>query len=95
MHGLQALPLFAAGLAILGAGRLNDRVRLRLVLLAAAGYAGVTVLTTVQALRGEPLLGPSWPVAAAAAALLVLLVGGSLLILRTARPAAISVGADR
>jgi hypothetical protein len=95
MHGLQALHLFAAGLAILGVGRVDDRARLRLVLLAAGGYAGLTVLTTVQALRGEPLLGPSWPVAAAAAALLVMLVGGSLIILRTARPAPTLVGADQ
>jgi len=95
MHGLQALPLFAAGLATLGAQRLNDRARLRLVLLAAAGYAGLTVLTTVQALRGEPLLDPSWPVAAAGGGLLAALVGGSLVIMRTVRPTALPVGANR
>ncbi len=68
MHGLQALPLLAAGLALLGAGRLTETVRTRLVLLAGAAYAGLVVLVTWQALRGEPLLGPSLPVLGAAAA---------------------------
>jgi hypothetical protein len=56
MHGIQMMLLVALALAHLVA---NERVRLRLVLLAAAGYAGLVALVTWQALRGEPLIHPS------------------------------------
>jgi hypothetical protein len=91
MHGLQALPLFAAGLAILGAGRLDDRVRLRLVLLAAGGVRRAHRADHGSGVTRRPLLGPSCPMAVAAAGLLALLIGGSLMIMRTAIP----VGANR
>lgn len=63
MHALQLLPLLLMGLAALAAhprfGRLaDDRVRLRLVLVASAAYAAAFALTTWQALRGQPLTDP-------------------------------------
>jgi len=61
LHALQALPLLAFTLAALShrLPRLRDAgVRLRLVLVAAAGYAGVVALVTWQALRAQPLLAP-------------------------------------
>jgi uncharacterized membrane protein YhaH (DUF805 family) len=61
LHALQALPLLAFALAALSNRfpRLGDaRVRLRLVLVAAAGYAGLIALVTWQALRAQPLLAP-------------------------------------
>ncbi|WP_199435467.1 hypothetical protein [Qaidamihabitans albus] len=61
MHALQALPLLALLLGAL-ATRLprlrSGVVRTRLVLTAAAGYAGLTGLLTWQALRGQPLTAP-------------------------------------
>jgi hypothetical protein len=58
MHALQLLPLLAAGLAAVGRGRLDETARVRIVQIAAAGYAGVVALVTWQALRGQPLLAP-------------------------------------
>lgn len=58
MHALQLLPLLAAGLAALGPARLDEAARLGVVRIAAAGYAGLVVLVTWQALRGQPLLAP-------------------------------------
>jgi hypothetical protein len=66
MHGIQMMLLVALGLTHLVA---NERVRLRLVLLAAAGYAGLVALVTWQALRGEPLIHPSATTLLALAAL--------------------------
>lgn len=95
MHGLQALPLLAAGLALFASSRWSERIRLQLVVLAGLGYTGLTVLVTWQALRGEPLLGPSRPVLIAAAALVVALLAVTILVLRSARPSPIAVGAER
>lgn len=73
IHALQVLPLLAMLLALL-AGRASllrgESVRGRLVLVAAAGYAGFTALTLWQALRGQPLFQPDG---------LTLLVAGVLL----------------
>ena len=61
LHALQALPLLAFGLA--RAARRwpvlrPSRSRTRLVGLGAVGMAGVTALTTWQALRGQPVASP-------------------------------------
>ncbi|MFJ9851977.1 hypothetical protein [Streptomyces sp. NPDC101150] len=61
MHALQALPLFLYGIEAL-AGRLprlrSERVRLRLVLVAAGFTAALVALVTWQALRGQALIHP-------------------------------------
>jgi hypothetical protein len=68
IHALQALPLLAVGL--LAAARRwavlrDETVRVRLVVVASAAYAGLLMLTTWQALRGQPLFAPDgWTVAA-------------------------------
>lgn len=73
LHALQLLPLFAL---LLGRVRgLHDAQRLRLVWTGAAVSFGLILLTTWQALRGEPLTAPQ-PATLAAAGLL--LVGGVL-----------------
>jgi hypothetical protein len=77
MHALQLLPLLAAGLAALDPGRLDETARVRVVRIAAAGYAGLVVLVTWQALRGQPLLAPDALTLAAFGALL-LATGGAL-----------------
>ncbi|MFC8125045.1 hypothetical protein [Streptomyces sp. NPDC057302] len=63
MHALQLLPLLLMALTALATrprfGLLADeRVRLRLVLVASGAYAAAFALVTWQALRGQPLLRP-------------------------------------
>ncbi|WP_051580671.1 hypothetical protein [Pseudonocardia acaciae] len=73
MHALQALPLLAMLLVALAGRfpRLRDHgVRVRLVAIAAAGYAGLIGLVTWQALRGQALIHPDAVTMGAAAALL-------------------------
>lgn len=61
MHALQALPLFLYGIEAL-AGRFHrlrhERVRLRLVLVAAGFLTALLALVTWQALRGQALIHP-------------------------------------
>ena len=61
MHALQVLPLLAIALAALASRfpRLRDDVvRARLVLIGAAGYAGLIALVTWQALRAQSIVHP-------------------------------------
>ncbi|GAA2328247.1 hypothetical protein [Dactylosporangium salmoneum] len=80
MHALQALPLFALLLSLAGArfARLRaDQVRVRLIGVAGFGYAGLTVLVTWQALRGQSLVHPDSLTLGAAGALLALTLAGA------------------
>lgn len=73
MHALQLLPLFAIALEALGRvwSRLaDDRVRCRLIVVAAATYAAVVALVTFQALSGQSIVQPSG----------VFLVGGWVIV---------------
>jgi hypothetical protein len=77
MHALQALPLLAVLLVVLAGWvpRLRPpAVRARLVVIAAAGYAGLLALVTWQALRGQPLIRPD----ALTVTVLAVLLGGVL-----------------
>ena len=76
MHALQLLPLFAIVLGAL-AGRIrllaDDRVRTRLVVVAAAAFAATLAVLTAQALIGQSIVRPQggiliagWSVAVAA-----------------------------
>lgn len=61
MHALQLLPLFAIALGRLGRHwhpLSDDRVRLRLVVVATAVYAAVLILVTFQALAGQSIVRP-------------------------------------
>ncbi|MEA5365931.1 hypothetical protein VA596_40840 [Amycolatopsis sp., V23-08] len=72
MHALQALPLLAIALLALTSRfpRLRDDVvRARLVLIGAAGYAGLIALVTWQALRAQSIVHPDGLTLSAAAAL--------------------------
>ena len=80
IHALQLLPLIA-----LLAGRLlrrGERVTARLVWVAAGAYAGLLVLLTWQALRGQPLLAPDAATLAAAGALCAVTLGAGVLAVR-------------
>jgi len=96
MHALQSLPLLAFALGALARRfpRLRDGgVRLRLVLVAAAGYSGLIVLVTWQALRAQPLLAPDAATLVAAGLLAAVTVAGGALALRV-RPRAVRGDAD-
>lgn len=55
MHALQVLPFLAVGLRRSGG---SERRRRGIVRIVAAGYLGLTLLVTWQALRAQPLLRP-------------------------------------
>lgn len=82
MHALQLLPLLAAALAVT---RLDDTSRLRLILVAAAGYAGLVSIVTWQALRGQPLLEPDGSTLVAVAAVLIGVMVATIVVLTTRR----------
>ncbi|MFG3298022.1 hypothetical protein [Micromonospora chersina] len=69
LHALQALPLLAMLLNRFLGGRLDERTRVRLLLVAGAAYGAATLLLTWQALRGQPLLRPDALTMAVAVAL--------------------------
>nr|WP_286132025.1 hypothetical protein [Clavibacter michiganensis] len=99
MHALQLLPLFAIILGAL-AGRIrllaDDRVRTRLVVVAAAAFAATLAVLTAQALIGQSIVRPQggiliagWGVAIAAglAAVVVLVAAARHPLQRETRPA--------
>ncbi|GGL70920.1 hypothetical protein GCM10010129_13110 [Streptomyces fumigatiscleroticus] len=89
MHALQLLPLLVMVLAALAprfARLTDDRVRLRLVLLASGVYAAAFALILWQALRGEPLVRPSGVTLGAAGLILVAAVAGTYGALRASAP---------
>ncbi len=81
MHALQLLPLLAAGLVAVT--RLDEAARTGVVRVVAAGYAGLTLLLTWQALRGQALLAPD---GLTVAALAVLGLGTAAALLAVVRP---------
>lgn len=96
MHALQLIPLFLIALVLLAPrlARLRDAgVRLRLVRVATAGYAGLVALTTWQALRGQSLIHPDAATLVAAGVLLAAVAAGVWAALRTA-PGTASVRAE-
>ncbi|MFE7460305.1 hypothetical protein [Streptomyces sp. NPDC057554] len=79
MHALQLIPLFLIALVLLAPriARLGDAgLRLRLVRVVTAGYAGLVALTTWQALRGQPLIRPDAATIVASGVLLVAVAAG-------------------
>lgn len=91
LHALQAIPLLAIGLRMLASrvAVLRDVVtRTWLVVVGAAGYAGVTGILVWQAQRAQPLLGPDARTLTALALLagVVLVSVPAVVWVRTARP---------
>lgn len=86
MHALQLLPLFAIALGALGRhwrAVADDRVRTRLVVVAAVAYAATVALVTFQALAGESIVRPTgvflvggWVIAIGFVSVAVLVVAG-------------------
>ncbi|MFI7575376.1 hypothetical protein [Micromonospora sp. NPDC049497] len=71
LHALQALPILAILLSRFLGTRLDERSRVRLLVVAGVAYGVLTMLLTWQALRGQPLLRPDAITLAAGAALVV------------------------
>jgi hypothetical protein len=78
LHALQALPILAMLLTRFLGGRLDERTRVRLLVIAGGAYGAMTLLVTWQALRGQPLLRPDALTLAAAAALVVATAAASV-----------------
>lgn len=89
LHGLQALPLLGLLLAWLGHRfpMLRDEAtRIRLVMVAAVGYAGLIGLVLWQALRGQSIAHPDMRTLAAFGLLVSVVAGGTgLTLLRVSR----------
>ncbi|MCX4823976.1 hypothetical protein OG883_29695 [Streptomyces sp. NBC_01142] len=93
MHALQVLPFLLLALLVLAPrfARLRDeRIRLRLVLVASGTYAAVLALLIWQALRGQPLIHPDGATLGAAAVILVGCAVGVLMALRTPPASAVT-----
>lgn len=90
MHALQLLPLLLMTLTVLAPRftRLADeRIRLRLMLLASAVYAATFALILWQALRGQPLLRPDAVTLGAAAVIALAAAVGTYGTLRAPKAA--------
>ncbi|MGW2562218.1 hypothetical protein ACWCXB_23775 [Streptomyces sp. NPDC001514] len=86
MHALQLLPLLLLALLALAPrfpALRDERVRLRLVLVASGAYAAVFVLVTWQAMRGRPLIHPDGATLGATALIAMGTVAATALSLRT------------
>jgi hypothetical protein len=93
LHALQALPLLALALAVLAArvpALRPETTRARLVAVAGAAWAALTVGLVWQALRGQPLLAPDATTLLALAVGLVATAAGVVLVLRSSTPAPIA-----
>ncbi|MEU8758282.1 hypothetical protein [Streptomyces sp. NPDC048659] len=89
MHALQLIPLLLLVLAALAprfARLADDRIRLRLVLVASAAYTATFLLIAWQALRGQPLLSPDALTLGTATAIALLTLTATTLALRTPKP---------
>ncbi|MGN9809281.1 hypothetical protein ACTMSW_07970 [Micromonospora sp. BQ11] len=85
LHALQALPILAILLSRFLGTRLDERDRVRLLVVAGVAYGVLTMLLTWQALRGQPLLRPD----------ATTLVAGAALVLATATAVGVVVARRR
>ncbi|MFI7453820.1 hypothetical protein ACIBQX_40460 [Nonomuraea sp. NPDC049714] len=88
LHGLQVMLIAALLLAALAARYpllRDDRIRARLIGVAAAGYTGLIALVTWQALRAQPLIHPDALTLAAATLLASLTALAAAAVLAAAR----------
>ncbi|MFK4688857.1 hypothetical protein [Streptomyces pristinaespiralis] len=89
LHALQVLPFVLLALVLLAPrfARLRDeRVRLRLVLVASGAYTALFALVTWQALRGQALTDPDGATLAAAAVIVLAAAAGGRAALRGSSP---------
>ncbi|MBV7338028.1 hypothetical protein KFU94_59335 [Chloroflexi bacterium TSY] len=82
LHGLQAIPLLGIFIRRRWGKRLSINRQTALIFIGSAGYLGLTLLFTWQALRGQPLIAPDGLTLGAMAALILTIVFGFWMILR-------------
>jgi hypothetical protein len=92
LHALQALPLLAILLTRF-AGRLDERTRARLLVVAGAAYGVLIVLLTWQALRGQPLLRPDALTLAALTGLAAVTAAAATTVVRRGRRTELALAA--
>jgi hypothetical protein len=86
LHGLQAMPLLALALAVAPAtARFAEQVRVRLVIIGAAGYTALFALALWQALRGQSITAPDRWTTGAAVAIIAAVGAGAAFALHTGR----------
>ncbi|MFC4019268.1 hypothetical protein ACFOW4_15150 [Micromonospora sp. GCM10011542] len=93
LHALQALPMLAILLSRFLGTRLDERTRVRLLVIAGAAYGVLTMLLTWQALRGQPLLRPDALTLAAVAALVLATVTAVGVVVARRRGAELALAA--
>jgi hypothetical protein len=81
LHALQALPILAILLIRFG-GRLSERTKVELLVVAGLAYAALTVLLSWQAMRGQPLIHPDAVTLTAAAVLAFSTAAAGWLVVR-------------
>jgi hypothetical protein len=87
LHSLQALPILAIVLSRFLGTRLDERSRVRLLVVAGAAYGVLTMLLTWQALRGQPLLRPdALTLAAVTAVVIATATAVGVVVARRRRP---------
>ena len=74
-------------------GRLSERTKVGLLVVAGLGYAGLTVLLTWQAMRGQPLIHPDAVTLAAATVLAGTTAASAWLVLHRGRRADLALAA--
>lgn len=84
LHALQALPILALVLIRFG-GRISERTKVGLLLVAGFGYAALTALLTWQAMRGQPLIHPDAVTLTAAAVLAFATAAAAWLVVHRGR----------
>jgi hypothetical protein len=90
LHGLQIIPLLGLFLMLRRERWLTERHKVLLVMIGAAGYLGLAVLVTWQALRGQPLIAPDLLTITVLAALVTATLTAASVVLLQARTQAMS-----
>jgi hypothetical protein len=85
LHGLQALPLLGLLLARFGPAWLRPRDRTALVWTGGLAYLAFVLLTTWQALRGQPIVAPDAATSTGYAAILAATILAVVVVLRRGR----------
>lgn len=85
LHGLQIIPLLGLFLMLRRERWLTERHKVLLVFIGAAGYLGLTVLVTWQALRGQPIVAPDLLTITVLTAILVATITAATAVVLQAR----------
>ena len=91
LHGLQIIPLLGLFLMLRREAWLTERHKVLLVFTGAAGYLGITVLVTWQALRGQSIVAPDLLTISVFSAIVMATITAAAVVLLQARSQAVVV----